>query len=355
MKSRRSPRYRASHLVVPGAALGPAFLCFMALFWLGTPSPGAAPARPDPMRDASRPERPTEDPSEERVPGSGTRRVGIPTPRPITMPGTSIDRSSTDPRRPTMTQLSAGDPQRRQARDLALATFQGEGGPERVARMVAADVGARSEEAARVLAEGAGLPALRRLARHPDPQVRTGTARALAHRPSAAQTLLGALLADKSIKVVLATVQTVALIGSAPLLGRLAAATLRYDRSIRASALVVLAQHGELPAAKSAVIAAVSHPSPLVRLDAVSAIGLARAAWARESLERLAVDPSADLRRCVAKALGRLPPEPSALRLLGRLAKDRAPEVRDEAKRARAELQAAQRAARKPRRPRGTR
>ena len=356
MKSPAKPRSGSTRPETMAMRIGAATLILSVLIAAWSPRVVAAPeprqATSPPMREAMGPQSSADEPGETPLPDSGTRRTGIPSPRPITMPGTGIDRSSTDPRRPTMSQLDATDPQRRQARNLALDTIQGEDGPARVAHMAAADVGPRSEEAARVLAEKANLTTLRGLTRNPDHQVRLGLARALVHRPVAGQQILGQLLADKSIKVVNAAVQTVARVGAAPLLGRLAAAVFRYDRSSRTQALVVLAGHGDLPSARSAVIAAAGHPSPSVRIDAVSAIGMARASWARPSLERLERDPAPDVRHSVAKALGRLPPEPSTLRVLGRLAKDRAREVREEAKRVRADLQKAQKEARRARRPR---
>lgn len=342
-ETRRS-RFQGAHAI--------RFSLFNTALLMGAVPAGAAPpARPRPARSAPKPKAPAprppaEDPLEGPLPGSGTRRIDIPRPRPITMPGTGIDRTTTDPRRPTMAQLDATDPQRGEARALALATLRAAGGPARVARMAAADVGTRSDEAARVLAKHTNPDGLRRLALHTDPQVRVGVARALAYRPEAANTLLGELLGDWSLKVVRAALHTAARIGTAPVLGRLATAVLRYDRSVRASALSVLAQHEALAVAKNAVIAAATHPSPTIREDAVVAIGLSRAAWARPYLERLVRDPSPELRRAVARSLGRLPPSPSAFRVLGLLAQDRISDVRREASRARAELQRAQRAVR---------
>lgn len=290
------------------------------------------------------------------MPGSGTLRVGIPRPAPLRIPGTGVDRTSTEPRRPTAARMAADDPQRKAARALALKLIAVEGGAARVARMAAADVGARSEAAARVLAERADYPVLKRLAGHHDARVREGLARALAFRPRFGPVLLGELLGDWSLKVVRAAVRTAAQIGSAPVVGRLASLALRYDRSIRSLALQALAQHARIPVARRTVIAAATHSTPAVREDALVAIGLARATWARYFVLRLARDPSPAVRRSVARALGRLPPEPAAFQALGRLSQDRSPRVRREASRAAADLrraaQAAKAAARRGRKPR---
>lgn len=317
----------------------------------------AAPARKaDPAREAAKPRAVgKEAPRDEHLPGGGTQRVIVPRARPIRMTGTGTGGGAFGPARPTAASLAATQPQRQAARDLALATLKKPQGSAQVARMAAADVGARSEEAARILAERSDLPTLRRLAKHTDASVRVGVARALRYRPKFAHALLGELLTDWSVRVLRAAVQSAADLGSPALVGRLAFLALRHDRSIRSAALLALASHSDVPEARRTLIAALTHASPSVRQDAVTAVGLARAAWALPYLARLAKDPSEALRRRVAQALGRLPPSAGTLRALAGLARDRASEVRKEAAQARTQVLRAKREARKAAPPAGMR
>jgi HEAT repeat protein len=246
--------------------------------------------------------------------------------------------------------MAADDPRRAQARRAARAAYGKRNGPARVARMAAADLGARSDEAARVLARKSSVAVLRRLIRHKESAVRAGVAMALAHRPRLGPALLTELLGDRNLRVIRLAVRSAARLGDRRVVGRLAKLALRYERSIRGAALRVLAHHASIPVARRKLIEAFNHRSAAVREDAVVAVGLGGATWARYWLGRRARDRSSAVRRSVARALGRLPPAASAIRVLRRLSRDRSPRVRKAARRARRELRRARRAAARARR-----
>jgi HEAT repeat protein len=247
-------------------------------------------------------------------------------------------------------QLRVSEPQRRSARKAAREALRGRGGAVRVARMAASGVGARSDVAARVLAAGTRITTLRRLMGHKDSSVRVGVARGLAYRPRFAPVLMTPLLRDRNLRVVRAAVQTASRLGDKRTVGSLATLALRYDRSIRALALRVLAQHARIKVAQRTVVRGLTHSRASVRLDAVVAVGLARAEWSRYWLVRLAVDRSSRIRRSVVRALARLAPRRATFRLLRKLQRDRSPVVRSEARRALKRLRRIQRAARRARR-----
>jgi len=217
-----------------------------------------------------------------------------------------------------------------------------------VALLAASGVGLRSDAAARVLAT-VRITSLRGLMRHSDSRVREGVARALAFRPRFAPVLMGPLLRDRNLRVVRAAVRSAARLGDKRTVGALALLALRYDRSIRALALRVLAQHAQVPVAKSTVVRALTHSRASVRLDAVVAVGLARSEWARYWLARLIEDRSPRVRRSVVRALARLTPRRATFGLLYKLQRDRSPVVRGEARRAINRLRQIQRAARRAR------
>lgn len=252
-------------------------------------------------------------------------------------------------------QLRASEPQRRRARRAALDALRGRGGPERVAQLAAAGLGVRSSAAARVLAAQVRVLTLRRLIRSKDSRVRQGVARALGFRPRFAPVLIGPLLRDRNLRVVRAAVRAAARLGDKRTVGALATLALRYDRSIRALALQVLARHARVKVAKRTVVRALTHSQASVRLDALVAVGLARSEWARHWLTRLAKDRSPRVRRSVVRALARLTPRRATFRLLSKLRRDRSPTVRAEARRVVLALRRIQRAARRARRRRGRR
>jgi len=219
------------------------------------------------------------------------------------------------------------------------------GGPAQGARTAAADVGPRSEEAARVLAEKADEAILKGLSRHGDASVRMGLVRALGHCPKKASALVGPLLEDRNVRVLRAAVQLAAQVGAPGSIERLAYLALRHDRGIRSTALRILAMHPEHPLARQTLIGALLSSSPQVRQDAVAAVGHARADWAFHFLKRLAGDPEQPVRLRLVQTMRRLPPSAETLKVLARLATDRDPRVRSEAVRARADLLSARRRA----------
>ncbi len=280
-------------------------------------------------------------------PSSGTQRIIIHRPAPLQLGGAGSDTGHSRPRPPSAARLAANDPRRLRARRAALAAFRGRGGPERVARMAGTGLGVPSDEPARVLARKCSVVILRSLIRHREADVRAGVAAALAYRRRLGPALLGDLLRDRNLRVVRLAVRSAARLGGRRLVGQLASLALRYERSIRGAALRVLARYPRIPVARRKLIEAVNHTSASVREDAVIAIGMARASWARYWLDRRARDRSSAVRRSVCRALARLPPTASAFRLLRRLGADRSPRVRREAHRARRTLLRAQRAARR--------
>ncbi len=260
------------------------------------------------------------------------------------------------PRPKRVKQLRVSEPQRRKARKIALEAMRGRGGAVRVARLAASSLGFRSDAAARVLAAKVRVMTLRRLIRHKDSRVRQGVARALAYRPRFAPVLIGKLFRDRNLRVVRAAVRSAARLGDKRTVGALATLALRYDRSIRAQALRVLAQHARVKVAKRTVIRALSHSRASVRLDAVVAVGVARCEWARYWLARLATkDRSSRIRRSVVRSLGRLQPTRASFRVLYKLRRDRSPVVRAEARRVIKRLRSIKRAAKRARRRRGRR
>ncbi|MFH2010959.1 MAG: HEAT repeat domain-containing protein [bacterium] len=287
------------------------------------------------------PPAPTE-PFNTPLPGTITTRHRPPPPPPLRL-GTTLSRPGLDAPRPRAHQLQDSDPAYQQAHRAALLAMRGRGGAVRVAVLTASSVGARSEAAARVLARGASVTALRRLTRHKDSQVRLGVAHALAWRPKFGPVLLDPLLRDQSLRVLRAAVRTAAKLGDRRAVGTLASLALRYERSIRGVALQTLARHWTVPVAQRTVIRALTHSSAVVRRDAVVAVGIARTERARYWLGRLARDASPGVRRSVARALARLAPHPSAFQLLGRLQRDRSPTVRADARRAYQSLRKIQR------------
>lgn len=228
--------------------------------------------------------------------------------------------------------------------------MRGRGGAVRVARLAASNVGVRSDAAARVLAARVRVNTLRLLIRHKDSRVRQGVACALAFRPRFAPVLIGPLLRDRNLRVVRSAVRSAAQLGDKRTVGALATLALRYDRSIRALALRVLARHARIKVAKRTVVRGLTHNRVSVRVDAVVAVGLARSEWARYWLVRLAADRSPRVRRSVVRALARLSLRRATFRLLSKLRRDRSPVVRAEARRAIKRLRRIQRAARRARR-----
>ncbi len=257
------------------------------------------------------------------------------------------------PRPRRSAQLKGSDPARQRAWRAAVGVMGRRGGAARLARMAASGLGVRSAVAAEVLAARGAVTLLRRLAQHRDSRVRQGVARALGYRPRFGPALVGPLLRDRSLRVVRAAVRAAERLGDSRTVGALAALALRYDRSIRALALRVLARHaGRVALARSTLIRALGHSRVSVRVDAVVAVGLARAGWALYWLGRLARDRSMQVRRSVARGLGRLAPTRASRRLLRRLRRDRSPMVRRAARLALLRLLRASRAARRVRRVR---
>lgn len=288
------------------------------------------------------------------MPSTGYHRRQPRRPAPLRIGSThSNARLGSQPKRAK--QLRVSEPQRRKARKIARDAMRGRGGAVRVARLAASGVGVRSDAAARVLAARVRVTTLRRLIRHKDSRVREGVARALAFRRRFAPVLIGPLLRDRNLRVVRAAVHSAAQLGDKRTVGALALLALRYDRSIRAQALRVLARHARIKVAKSTVVRALTHSRASVRLDAVVAVGMARSEWARFWLARLIKDRSPRVRRSVVRALARLTPRKATFRLLGKLRRDRSPVVRSEARRAIKRLRRIQRAARRARRTRRSR
>ncbi len=281
--------------------------------------------------------------------GYNRRRPRRPPPLRIGSTGSAVGLQS---RPKSSAQLRVSEPQRRRARKAALEAMRGRGGAVRVALMAATSDGMRSDAAARVLAARSRITALRRLMGNKDSRVRQGVARALAYRPRFAPVLMTPLLRDRNLRVVRSAVRTAARLGDKRTVGSLATLALRYDRSIRALALRVLAQHARIQVAKRTVVRGLTHSRASVRLDAVVAVGMARSEWSRYWLKRLAADRSSRIRRSVVRALARLTPRRATFRLLRKLRRDRSPVVRAEARRVIQRLRRIQRAARRARRRR---
>ena len=281
------------------------------------------------------------------LPGPSSTRSGLRVPPPISIRGTRTGDSWEPTRRRSLTRMKASSPHRQKARREAVEALRGRGGSTRVAILASSSIGVGGEEAALVLASRSSVGTLQRLIRSRDSKVRLGVARALAFRKRFGPVLIQELLRDRSLRVLRVAVRTAAGFGDKRSVGALAQLALRYDRGIRGIALQSLARFSRIPVAKGTVIRALTHSSATIRVDAVVAVGLARANWAAYWLGRLIQDPAPSVRRSVARALGRLDDSAASRTALSRLRRDRSSVIRKEARESLAKLAQRRRASRR--------